>query len=115
MVSLTKKSHITDSITYAKNNNNNNWIGSVYLCIQNSDKSSENIDGFRCFQFKNILEAEDYYNKKNYKILNDKIIYRHTMIPICKWVPFSLHKFILNDKLNRIYWKNNITFMIKKE
>jgi len=114
MASLTESS-LSLYIEPNNNNNNNDWIGSVYLCIQNSNKSSENIDGFKCFQFKNFLEARDYYKKKNYKILNDNIIYRHTMIPICKWSPIRLHKFILNYKLNSLFWKNDITLMVKKE
>jgi hypothetical protein len=116
MASLTESSLMFDAVNpEGPKKNNNNWIGSVYLCIQNSDISSKNIDGFKCFKFKNFIEADNYFYKNKYKILNDSIIYRYEMVPVCKWAPFRFHKFILNYKLNNIYWKNNITLMVKKE
>ena len=30
--------------------------------------------------------------------------FRHTMIPICKWVPVIFDKYILNWKLKNMYW-----------
>jgi hypothetical protein len=119
MASLTESSLISDTMPNNNPNNNNpnnnNWIGSVYLCIQNSDISSKNIDGFKCYKFNNFEEADAYFNKENYKIMTKGIYYyRHTFIPVCKWVPFRFHKFVLNYKLQNLFWSNNITLMFKK-
>jgi hypothetical protein len=45
---------------------------------------------------------------------DNKYYYRHTMIPVCKWIPYRYHKFIINYKLQNIFWRNNITLMFKK-
>ena len=118
MASLTESYPISDLITNkSKSNtpNNNDWYDSVYLCIQNSSVTSPHIDGFKCFKFSNFKEADDYFNKTNNKNLpENKEYHRHTMIPVCKWTPLRLHKFVLNYKLQNLFWKNNITLMVKK-
>ena len=38
-----------------------------------------------------------------------KLEIRHTMIPVCKWVPTFLDKYILNWKLRNMYWKGQHT------
>jgi hypothetical protein len=121
MASLTESYQISELMMEQSkkppNNNNNNWFDSVYLCIQNSESSHPLIDGFRCYKFNNFEEADNYsnYYLDNYKIMTGGIQYhRHTMIPVCKWVPYRFHKFVINYKLQNKFWKNNITLMFKK-
>ncbi len=117
MASLTESYHISQLMMEKskKNPPNNNWFDSVYLCIQNSKSSDPLIDGFKCYKFNSFAEADDYYNKNNYKLITDnKYYYRHTIIPVCKWIPYRYHKFIINYKLQNIFWRNNITLMFKK-
>lgn len=117
MASLTESYQISELMMEKskKPPNNNNWFDAVYLCIQNSESSHPLIDGFRCYKFNNFKEADKYLNKENYKIMTGGIHYhRHTMIPVCKWIPYRYHKFIINYKLQNIFWRNNITLMFKK-
>jgi hypothetical protein len=112
MASLTESYQISQQMMeQPKKNPNNNWFDSVYLCIQNSKASDPLIDGFKCYKFNNFNEADNYYNK-NFD--ESKNTHRHTMIPVCKWTPFRFHKFVLNYKLLSLFWKNNITIMVKK-
>lgn len=116
MSSFTQSYHISElmmeqSKKNNNNNNNNNWFDTVYLCIQKSEASHQFIDGFKCYKFNNFNEADDYYNKN---FIESKNTHRHTMIPVCKWTPFRFHKFVLNYKLLNLFWKNNITLMVKK-
>ena len=119
MASLTESFHLSNIITNKSNlppPNNNDWYDSIYLCIQNSSLERPLIDGFKCFKFSNFNEADDYFNKtNNRKISENKEYHRHTIIPVCKWVPLRFHKFVLNYKLQRLFWQNNITLMFKKE
>jgi hypothetical protein len=39
-----------------------------------------------------------------------KLDIRHTMIPMCKWVPEIFDKYILNWKLRNMYWKGQHSF-----
>ena len=34
---------------------------------------------------------------------------RHALIPVCKYVPYYFHPYILNYKLKQIYWNNHIS------
>jgi hypothetical protein len=109
---MTSLSDIPIHLKIPNNNNNNYWFDSVYLCIQNSDSSQPVIDGFKCYKFNNFDEADDYYNKR---FTETNEYHRHTIVPVCKWTPFRFHKFVLNYKLQQLFWKNNITLMIKKK
>jgi hypothetical protein len=39
----------------------------------------------------------------------DKEDKRTIIVPMCKWVPFYFHKYILNKTLQKIYWNNSIS------
>lgn len=118
MASLTESYPLSDMMTNNSNlkrPNNDKWYDTVYLCIQNSPVSTPRIDGFKCFKFSDFNEADDYFIKTNNKIINEnKEYHRHTMIAICKWIPLRFHKFVLNYKLQNLFWQNNITLMVKK-
>jgi hypothetical protein len=88
----------------------NYWFNRVYLCweyaIFRKPDSSLPIKGFKCYRFNNFENAN---NGRNYLLENDQESpnVRHTMIPICKWVPQVFDKYILNWKLQNIYWKGH--------
>ena len=35
---------------------------------------------------------------------------RHTIIPICKWVPKIVDEYVINWKLRKMYWLENNTY-----
>lgn len=80
----------------------NNWYNRVYLCYEDVSYKPNDIlpiKGFKCYRY-NSFENADKVSNKFYKMNN----IRHTMIPICKWVPYIFDKYILNWKLRNIYW-----------
>ena len=86
------------------NNEKNNYYNSVYLCVE-KEQNTPIIKGFNCFLFHSFQSADKYYGNMKSNI-GDK---RHTMIPICKYVPYMFHPFILNYKLKKLYWNNNVS------
>jgi hypothetical protein len=104
---------LTESIlTYSDNNNNNNnnnnnenntWYNNVYLCIEKKG-TDQYINGFNCYTFASFNRADDFYKKKF-----ENKQRRHTMIPVCKWIPIIFHKYYLNYSLKKLYWKNDTT------
>jgi hypothetical protein len=80
--------------------NNNYDINYIYLCVRNN-----NYDTFSCIKFNSYLHADEYY-KKNYHGLHGL----STMMPVCRYTPTFLHKYILNYKLSKLF----ITVEIKK-
>ena len=113
MASLTESSLLNNTMMHTKmpdNNNNNNWYDRVYLCWEDTDfrqpTTYKPIKGFNCYRF-NSFEGADYAwdeelkFKRKIENLDDV---RHTMIPICKWVPEIFDKYILNYKLKNMYW-----------
>lgn len=110
MASLTESSLIFDMINpeEPKEPKINNWYNRVYLCLEINDSLYTNtfgpIKGFNCYKFYSIESANfAWYNKKEY----NKINIRHTIIPICKWIPSILDKYVLDWKLKKIYWLGN--------
>ena len=95
-----------DNLTIDNNNNNNNtdYYDSLYLCVE-KEQNTPIIKGFNCFLFNSFQSADKYYKNMEHNI-GDK---RHTMIPICKYVPYYFHHYILNYKLKKLYWNNNIS------
>jgi hypothetical protein len=55
-----------------------------------------------------LLKTRITLSKKNEK-KTGIIDVRHTMIPICKWVPIIFDKYILNWELKNMYWLGNHT------
>jgi len=88
------------------NENSNNWYNRVYLCYENVHHNQPNnslpINGFKCYRYNSFKNADNAW-KNNTNQLN-KMNIRVTMIPICKWMPIILDKYILNWKLINIYW-----------
>ena len=93
-----------DKISEQTKVNKNNWYNRVYLCVERKEKRDYNssiITGFKCWRY------NDYHNAdKGFKNV-EHLDVRHTLIPICRWVPQIFDKYILNWKLRNIYWKGN--------
>ena len=83
-----------------------NWYNRVYLCYEdvrhNQPNDSLPIKGFRCYKYNSFENAD--YGWNNHSPEFNKMNIRHTMIPICKWVPQIFDKYILNWKLRNMYW-----------
>ena len=100
MASLTESSLTFDMIN-PKEPKKNDWFNRVYLCYEDiSDQNSKNlpIKGFKCYRHDNFDDANNHLK------IDNNLEIRHTMIPICKWVPEICDKFILNWKLRNMYW-----------
>ena len=89
------------------------WYDRVYLCYEETDYRNPTtykpIIGFNCYKYTSFQNADAGWNKDrlDYIKLGDL---RHTMIPMCRWVPQIFDKYILNWKLRNMYWLGNHTF-----
>ena len=85
----------------------NTWYDRVYLCFEDTDFKNPNtygpIKGFKLYRY-NSFQAADYAWDEELTCNKDVGQVRHTMIPICKWVPVIFDKYILNWKLKNMYW-----------
>jgi hypothetical protein len=83
-----------------------NWYNRVYLCYEDTNFEKPTtylpINGFNCYRFSSVEYAD--YGWNNFRKNEKKIEVRHTMIPICKWVPPIFDKYILDWKLKNMYW-----------
>ena len=86
--------------------NDTNWYDRVYLCWEDTDFKKPTtylpIKGFNCYRYNSFASAE--YGWNNFCETEQKLEVRHTMIPMCKWVPEIFDKYILNWKLRNMYW-----------
>lgn len=115
-MNLTNKTIMTDVIRHRLVSiaTNIEWYDRVYLCYEDVETPNtySQIKGFICYKFNSFTQADKTFSlwcEKN----NEK---RHTMIPICKWVPNIFDKYILNYKLKNMYWlgKNKIYHNTKR-
>lgn len=86
-----------------------NYYDRVYLCYEDTNFKPPNtydaIKGFDCYRYNSFKNANIGWNNKTEL---HKLDVRHTMIPICRWVPEIFDKYILNWKLKNIYWGGKI-------
>lgn len=80
------------------------YYNRVYLCIEdltptNVTNHNMPIRGFICKKFGDFEFADEYYQNMPNK---DNI--RSAMIPICKWSPSWLDKYILDFRLKKMFW-----------
>ena len=109
MASLTESYLIESTNSNRKNNDSNNIYDTYFLCIQKSKLDSSMIDGFNCYKFSNYSDANKYANK-----YSDSTQYRSAIIPVEKWIPYAFHNTYINYAIQKVFWKNNITLMRKK-
>lgn len=111
MASLTESSLIFDMINpeEPKKPKKNDWYNRVYLCWEDTNFMKPTtftpIKGFKCYRYNSFEIADNAWNKDLTEY--HKMEIRHTMIPICKWVPQIFDRYILNWKLKKIYWLGN--------
>ena len=100
-----------NSISVIKGNENKkNWFNRVYLCYEDTNLNKSTtypaIKGFNCYKYDSFYNAN--YAWSNSRIELHKLEVRHTMIPMCRWVPEIFDRYILNWKLKQMYWGGQI-------
>jgi len=99
-------------------NDKNKWYDRVYLCWEDTDFKKPTtylpIKGFKCYRYSSFENAD--YTWNNIRETEQNLEVRHTMIPVCKWVPTFLDKYILNWKLRNMYWlgKHTVSYGYNK-
>jgi hypothetical protein len=95
---------------------NPDWFNRVYLCYEDTNNSNtfSPIKGFKCYRYNSFETAKLGWNHE-LKNKNDQQYIRHTMIPICRWVPDIFDRYILNWKLREIYWLGKHTIYKQKK
>jgi hypothetical protein len=103
-----KEFHDKRSMDY---NDKNKWYDRVYLCWEDTNVNKPAIHnpimGFKCYRYSSFENAD--YTWNNLRETEQKLEVRHTMIPMCKWVPEIFDKYILDYKLKNMYWLSNHT------
>jgi hypothetical protein len=109
MASLTESSLIySPNNSNNSNSNKNNWYDRVYLCVEHKG-NTQVIGNFHCYPFESYEKADEYSKNISYIYQDNKI--RHTMVPMCKWIPNRFHSYFINKTLKNMYWKSNIKMM----
>ena len=84
------------------------WYDRVYLCYEDTGFTPSNtyaaIKGFHCYRYDSFLNADRAWWRNDMDLS-----IRHTMFPICRWVPEIFDRYILNWKLRNMYWGGKIT------
>ena len=115
-IEMAKDINIAQQI-YAYNGDKSNWYDRVYLCYQDTNSKNQNtyaaIKGFNCYRYDSFENAD--YSWRITKQELHKLELRHTMIPVCKWIPEILDKYILGWKLKKMYWGGQIYIYNKKQ
>jgi hypothetical protein len=96
-----------------RNKCSSNWYDRVYLCYEdvpnNQPNNSLPIKGFKCYKYNSFENADAGWDNVISLQKND---IRHTMLPICRWVPVIFDRYILNWKLKNMYWLGKHTIGI---
>lgn len=96
-----------------RNKCSSNWYDRVYLCYEdvphNQPNNSLPIKGFKCYKYNSFENADNGWDNVISLQKND---IRHTMLPICRWVPVIFDRYILNWKLKNMYWLGKHTIGI---
>jgi hypothetical protein len=112
MASLTESYLLTSYIANDRKPEKNEWYDRVYLCWEDTDFKKPTtflpIKGFKCYRYNSFASADHTW--KNLRETEEKLEIRHTMIPMCKWVPEIFDKYILNWKLRNMYWLGKNSF-----
>jgi hypothetical protein len=112
MSNLTEAMLLTDYIANTRKPEDNEWYDRVYLCYEDTDFKMPNnylpIKGFNCYRYNSFASADYAWN--NHRETEQKLEVRHTMIPMCKWVPEMFDRYILKWKLRNMYWLGKISY-----
>lgn len=66
------------------------------------------MNGFNCYKYKSFERADYVWNNILYEHKDRKV--RHTIIPVCKWIPKIFDQYLINRKLKKMYWLENNSF-----
>jgi hypothetical protein len=112
MANLTESFLLNNYIANSRKPEDNEWYNRVYLCYQNTDFKNPNpylpIKGFNCYRYNSFASADYAWNNNLTEFHNFEI--RHTMIPVCRWVPEMFDRYILKWKLRDMYWLGKNSF-----
>ena len=112
MASLSKSKFSTSYIAKDRKPEKNEWYDRVYLCWEDTNfkkpTTYKPIKGFNCYRYSSFASAD--YAWQNWRVTEQKLDVRHTMIPMCKWVPEIFDNYILNLKLRNMYWLGKNSF-----
>lgn len=84
---------------------NSTWHNRVYVVKMRIWKPPDTcsvIKGFNYVRFDSYFAANAFTGTTKVKV-------RHAMIPACKWVPTTFDYYLLNWKLNKMFWGGKIT------
>lgn len=91
---------------------NMKWFDRIFLCVENAKSTTYGpINGFDCTEF-NTIRGANYAWLDMMKIDESLKERRHTLIPVCKWVPVPFHKYLINYHLKNIYWSGKHTIKV---
>jgi hypothetical protein len=109
-IDLNTELEVLDEI---RNKCSSNWYDRVYLCYEdvphNQPNNSLPIKGFKCYKYNSFENADAGWDNVISLQKND---IRHTMLPICRWVPVIFDRYILDWKLKNMYWLGKHTIGI---
>ncbi len=109
-IDLNTELEVLDEI---RNKCSSNWYNRVYLCYEdvphNQPNNSLPIKGFKCYKYNSFENADAGWDNVISLQKND---IRHTMLPICRWVPVIFDRYILDWKLKNMYWLGKHTIGI---
>jgi len=109
-IDLNTELEILDEV---RNKCSSNWYDRVYLCYEdvphNQPNNSLPIKGFKCYKYNSFENADAGWDNVISLQKND---IRHTMLPICRWVPVIFDRYILDWKLKNMYWLGKHTIGI---
>ena len=109
MASLTESSIISQQINNNKNKSpDDKWYDRVYLCEQETGYSQLIV--YNCTRHTSFKSAYYSWEQDRENDNKFKLEIRHTMIPMCKFIPEIFDNSILNWKLRNIYWLDNNSF-----
>jgi hypothetical protein len=94
---------------------NKPWYDTVYLCINKTSNITKTLGTYKCYTFYNYTDANNYIQNKKTNVkpnINSNMNSNETkyqIIPVCKWIPYFLHKKFLNYKLNNSFFNDTVT------
>jgi hypothetical protein len=106
MASLTESYILTSYLEKDRKPEENKWYDRVYLCYEDTNFKNPTtyipIIGFNCYRYNSYMSAN--YGWDNHRETEKNLKIRHTIIPMCKWVPEIFDRYILKWKLRNMYY-----------
>jgi len=87
------------------------WWHTIYYCEETKPHyPTPGINGFTCRAYKSFTEAyETNIAEKAKANSNDHAKHnRHAVFEVCRFMPDALTKYVLNNKLRAMFWRDEI-------